>query len=400
MIDEARASLVEWAAKPGWPLFEQSEDSYPERAVDVVLDWCREWEKPHSSPDTLAIFAPSLHRRRQLEAQVVDPDDLQGRGPRYDRWLLEIVHLSLFVDQIWVPDPAEIVARALDHVITPRLAVHDFLADSWEAREALIAIAPLQPLVKAGVVRYYPALTLYETVVSQELFGVHRDFDADELATAWPKGFVAEGLVYAEALDATYTGLAREEFDALRGAARELSERVGLTDAKVVAALPSLRLPYFEKMSPETLVAVRGNESAFEDFRKMLREVLALLPAGAESPQFDGEVRRIEKDALNPAIKKLLDDVRGVATMRECLSSAGIEFAAGALAGVVLTGNPLVTLPAGAISVLSQTVLKLMFKRPKVRPAGSIALSFHTGRAPRTGLLSSIGVRPPRYRTG
>lgn len=80
--------------------------------------------------------------------------------------------------------------------------------------------------------------------------------------------------MYAEALDATYAGLAREEFDALRGAARELSERVGLTDAKVVAALPSLRLPYFEKMRPETLVEVRSNESAFDDFRKILREVL------------------------------------------------------------------------------------------------------------------------------
>lgn len=222
MIDEARASPVECAAdrQPGRRLFELSSDPNAERAVDAVLDWCRKWKRPQSSPDALAIFAPSLHRRRQSEAQIVDPEDLRGRGSHYDRWLLEIVHLSLFVDQIWIPDPAEIVARALDDVIRPRIAVHDFLADPREACEALIAIAPLQPLVEAGVVRYYPALTLYETFVSQELFGVRRDFDAHELATAWPNGFVAEGLVYAEALDATYTGLAREEFDALRGAAR------------------------------------------------------------------------------------------------------------------------------------------------------------------------------------
>lgn len=97
---------------------------------------------------------------------------------------------------------------------------------------------------------------------------------------------------------------------------------------------------------------------------------------------------------MNPAIKKLLDDVRGITTVRECLSSAGIDFAAGALVGVVSTGNLLAALPGGAISVLCKTLVKLIAKRPKVRPAGSIALSFHTGRAPGIGLLSSIGVRP------
>jgi hypothetical protein len=82
VIDEARASLVECAAdmQPGRRLFERSSDPNAERAVDAILDWCRKWKRPQSSPDALAIFAPSLHRRRQSEAQIVDLEDL--RVPR------------------------------------------------------------------------------------------------------------------------------------------------------------------------------------------------------------------------------------------------------------------------------------------------------------------------------
>ena len=103
------------------------------------------------------------------------------------------------------------------------------------------ALEPLEPLVRAGVVSYYPPHELYHTVVSFEMFGEYRDFSEDQLATAWPELFVAEGLQYASVLGASYAAFVRDEFEALKRSAQELGERAGLIDAGVVAALPEMK---------------------------------------------------------------------------------------------------------------------------------------------------------------
>jgi len=400
-MESVRSQLLSlWSElNPADPLHDargKRRDLDAEGVVDTVLNSYREWRPPEKHSERLEIFAPSLHHRVQVRIRQGDPGELDVAMPPYDRWSLEILHLSLYVDRIWIPDPAEIVARALDDVIRPRLAVHDFLADPNEAYHALAALAPLEPLVEAGIVSYYPPLRLYETTVSHEMFGKSRDFSDEELATGWPDLFVEEGLVYTDILGASYAALSRDEFDAMGRCAQELRERAGLLDARVVAALPTLKLPYFDKISPELLVAVRQNESAFDDFRNLLREVARILPGGADSPQFAKEAQRIEQDMLSPAIKKLLDEVRGITVVKDTMAGVGIDFAAGALAGFVLTGTAPLALASGAITAVSKAIVKLVAKRSGTRAAGSVVLAFYTGRTPRHGLLPSLGFS--RYR--
>jgi hypothetical protein len=86
------------------------------------------------------------------------------------------------------------------------LGVHKALiadrAFSFEAAQALVA---LDPLVDAGIVVLYPPLSCYYESVAEDLFGTRRGFTPDEMSNAWPDLYVAEGLHYAKAFQASYT---------------------------------------------------------------------------------------------------------------------------------------------------------------------------------------------------
>lgn len=400
-IDSARSQLIRLTSENDFRsshlrgFYNRSDHRDLELATERLLQCYGKWEPLEANPDEIVIFAPSLHHRVKLQNAPKDETARARIGPsHYNRWLIEILHLSLFVDRIWIPDPSEIVARAIGDALRPSIAVHQFFSDELEAYYAMRALASLDRLVQAGIVLYYPPLHLYETTVARILFGEYRDFRADELAGAWPNLFVTEGMVYADALTASYAALSRPEFGILGQSARELGQRAGLVDARLVAALPNMKLPYFENISPELLVSVRRNEQAFDDFRHLLRTAARALPGGAEVPHFDTEVTRVEQQILSPAIKKLLDEVRGIVRIKDCLSDAGIDFVAGSLAGFVLSGGDmLAAMPSGGVTALTKVLVKLLAKRSHSRLASSVVLAFHSGRMPNAGLLESTHAR-------
>ena len=241
----------------------------------------------------------------------------------------------------------------------------------------------LEPLIQSGAICLYPAIATYRNHVAVPLFGEMRYFTENEMNHAWPDLYVAEGLLYAKAFDASYTALRHDEFQALQRGAEELSRSIGVADHRVLAALPRMTLPFFGEMEVENLVNVRANDETFADFRKLLRELARDLVAGVEDLAFDMEVRRLEKEKVTPGLKKLIQDINGTTSLKARLKDFGTDFTAGALGTLVLKADVKEALLGGTATALAKALGKLLMQRTKVRPAASAVYEFHTGRKPR-----------------
>ena len=93
----------------------------------------------------------------------------------------------------------------------------------------------LEPLIQSGAICLSPAIATYSNHVAVPLFGKMRYFTENEMNHAWPDLYVAEGLVYAKAFDASYTALRYDEFQALQRGAEDLSRSIGVADHRVLA---------------------------------------------------------------------------------------------------------------------------------------------------------------------
>ena len=164
-----------------------------------------------------------------------------------------------------------------------------------------------------------------------------------------------------------------------------------MAEATVVEVLPRLELPYFTALSPKVLARVRRDEAAFEDFRRVLRDVARQLPVDSDGGASDRDVQGIERDVLAPAVAALLDDVSGVRALRKSLSESGIELVAAALVGLFVAPNVLTAVGVAAMTVVAQAMAKLAVDRKEDRPASRAVLAFHTGRVPRVGIGWSPG---------
>ncbi len=364
------------------------------KVADRTIEFYKYWKPPKPLDDSLLdIYAPSLLQsksKRFLRDRYprTEPSSNSALAQAYQKWVDEILHLCLFVDRLWVPDPAEILARDIlgREGIAHKIAIHEpLLLSPQKAYLALSALFQLEPLVDAGTIVYYPPLNVYEREVALPLFGSVRYFTEQELETAWPKTFVAEGLHFAASFGASYAALAREEFRALQEATVEIGKQLGITNARVIAALPRLQLPFFDNANPDLLARVRADEEALEDFRVVLRKFARKLVAGVEDPDFADEVSRIEHEFLQPAIQKLLDDVRGVSVLRDRLSEAGIDIVVGILAGV-LSGDPLAAMATGGLSALARALVKGFIQHDRLPASSRLVYTFHSGRAPEHGI--------------
>ena len=358
----------------------------PVEVAESIVDFYREWQPSRNESGELRVFAPSLHRRREQERLRKDQ---HSPSTPYDACATEILHLALYADQVCIPDPAEILARA---VLGSQwaLANHAFILAGIQALQALKALQVLNPLVETGVVSYYPAQHLYETQVSPEIHeGAIKSFTDDEMKTAWPKAFVNEGIAYARSLESSYAALEPEEFAVLHAAASEIRRVVGKSDESLVAALPDLELPYFSRLNAEILVKVRQDAEAFDDFRGVLRKHLRHLVGLAGSQSFIRDARTLEADELTPAISRLLERARGTTSLRNFLSSDGISFAATAF-GVLAANDINDAIRVGAVSVLAHLVLKLLFATEAAPPSARAVRAFYLGRAPRESLLGTM----------
>jgi hypothetical protein len=407
-----------------------SESAAPKRDVPV---------NPNSARPRIDIFAPTLLRHAPSPDSLSHPIDSIDLVPS---WITGILHLCLYADKLWVPDPTEIVARQIaartDADIVPRferLGVHEPISildgdsiiihkplrdhpvlqtihrvftdtskerahESNTAVRAMYALRALQPLIDSGTIQLYPPIASYMRWVAQPLFGEQRFFTQDELATAWPELYVAEGVLYANKFAACYTALQQDEFDALKNAsenikALDLENKLGVASKRIFACLPRWKLPSFWSLDASVLVKMRENESAFEDFRALIREMTEKLPAGLEDPDFESEARRLETDHVTPTLAKLVEQLNGISALRTHARAAGMDFVAGALAGLVLTGELSPSMLTGTVNVLAKTLLKIFAQREPIRPAASVVYSFQTGN--RMGKFVGVDVPHRAY---
>jgi hypothetical protein len=362
---------------------------YSEEA-ERLLRFYHNWSPySHLNASKLDVFAPALLRLQEKSPSTVASGDISAI---VQNWITGLLHLSLYVDRIWVPDPAELLAQNLLPYET--LGLHDpLLGDPTAALRAAYAMEALQPLVEKGVIALYPAITLYKKSVAMELFGENRFYRLDEVLTSWPDLYIAEGLLYAREFGAHYTALHNQEFEALKLAGEQIAKQIGVLDQRIVASLPRWKLPYFEGLSAEVLVQARANEEAFEDFRKLIREMGSKLVAGLEDVNFDLENQRLERDYLTPTLRNLNAQVKGISTLREHASEAGIDFTAGAIAGLVLTGGIADSFLTGGANVLAKVLVKIFTVRKAPRASAELVYAFHTGRP----MGTSFGMKMPRW---
>lgn len=116
-------------------------------------------------------------------------------------------------------------------------------------------------------------------------------------------------------------------------------------DLRVVSALTSTDLPFLTDVDLATMVKIRSNESAFDDWRATLRNVaraIQSLPAGGD--EFAAEARGALSDALLPAAKELREAVARSAVMKAAAKQQVVNLGLGAatVAGSsAITGSPL-----------------------------------------------------------
>jgi hypothetical protein len=299
-------------------------------------------------------------------------------------WAREVLHICLYADRLWIADPLEILADDRIYNVQRRteIAVHQpLIQDPGRGlRLAGLLNYELSPLIESGTVVLYPAIQIYRRAVPEPLFGGVRSFTKDELISAWPNLYVTEGLECASFLNASYTALHRDEFEALRKSGEDVSRALGVADCRVLATLSRAKLPFFQALDAATLVKMRSEEAAFADFRTFLREMSGTLVAGLDDPRFEHEVVELESTRMTPALETLTRQIAGMTSLKSRLSEATIDFAAGALADIAIKGQVSEALLTGTMTALSKALVKLIVSREKARPAASVVYQFHTGR--------------------
>ncbi|WP_263353368.1 hypothetical protein [Acidicapsa acidisoli] len=360
--------------------------------AEILVEQYKDWvPAPRSSHQSVHVFAPSLLSMRAGPSASMRTSEVETPHEVIDRWISGILHLSLYVDRVWVADPVEILAwQALTAEMQFTLTIHrPIIANKIQLLHALKAFEELKPLMDAKIVCLYPAMTCYQGRTAAELFGEVRSFTRTEMDNAWPELYIAEGLSYARIFDASYTALFGDEYTALTHAASKLDSALGLVDRKVLATLPQIKLPSFRFLDAANLMSVRSNEASFNDFRKFMREITAKLAGGLEDPAFFDEVRTFEKDELQPALENLRKDLLGTNILKERLTDVGMDFSAGAFAGISVTGNVLAGILAGTASALTKALVKTIVKSVPVRSASSVVFKFETGKTVFPGLKGS-----------
>lgn len=349
------------------------------------------WKAPtRIRENSIEIFAPSLlwpassperFRSGNRESEEEQLERIRG-------WINGILHLSLYVDRLWIPDPAEIFAydMATDDD-RPSLMVHmPLMRNPLLAAYATLELARLAPLFASGALIRYPPLLTYHRSVSKQLFGQQRFFTSAEIENAWPDLYVSEGLLFADALDAAYAALHSQEHSAIVRAATDMSKLVGVGHMQVISALPHLQLPSFSGLDPGQLASVRKDGAAFDDFRLLLRQWTSAIPTGIDDAGFREDVSKFESDVLSPALLQLTSSIRNSTSLRKHLSDAGIDFSVAAFVGFTMTSNITNAAAAGAVGALAKVLLKLFTDRDHVRPAARVAYAF-TSQNPLFGSL-------------
>jgi hypothetical protein len=163
VLQQQRFAPTDWHRNSGEP-----------EAFDLLKAY-RTWKQPPKArSDALEAFAPALMSLGQ-RAWAYDPSQPAAGTTQIWEWERGILHLCLYADRIWVPDPLELLARDLTHE-GMSIAVHQVYAENVElAMQIAQALdQDLSELVNAGVIALYPPISIYRESVAAGLFGTVR----------------------------------------------------------------------------------------------------------------------------------------------------------------------------------------------------------------------------------
>ncbi len=350
-----------------WPRLSKTRSKLQDLTTSVEQHY-RRWLPPQHRSDELVMYPPGLLREPSITA-----------ANRYTRMVDRVLQLSLYTDKLYVPDLLELFARRSRRSTQPgrqprvrnteRVHVvihytHGLNASDQEhgdaCRTALIAFQRLEPLIDAGIVVLYPPVSLFERFIERPLFGGGDAVPEKDIAYGWPELFVREGTMFSLVFNASYVALGSQEYQALRIMYQRGLSELGASDIRVVTSLARMRLPFLSDGDGSKIVQARSDGSAFDDFRRMLREYTRSIPGDVRDAQFGRDVQEVAESMIRDFQQLAQPGMRK--STRESVVELGIGAAIGYLAGGWMKVLP------DVVKTMGKLGLKLR-DREEARPA-------------------------------
>ncbi|NKC01887.1 MAG: hypothetical protein GKR90_25770 [Pseudomonadales bacterium] len=340
-----------------------------------------------SAENVLSVFAPALMRFNQ---PGVD-DSRRSRAQALEAvaaWESALLHLVLYADEVWIPDLDRLARDVVSDLLMPRgetritRSLHSPIEEvsrQW-AGPFMQLRDRLSPLIEKNIIRTYSPNLVYLRV-AEELFGEYRGFTDQEMATAWPELFVCEGILTAKQLGVPYTAVTPDEFKTIDQSMDEIQQMLKI-DQRVLAGVTSLTLPGFD-LAPSSLASARLDEEAFADFRLIVRSAFQSILEDLASDQFPSDVRRIERDVLNPALAALSTSLSRRKVIRDHTKEGAIDFSVGAFIGLIGVGDISAAAAAGVSNVALRAILTRLGMDDSARPASRFVYKMRLPNTPK-----------------
>ncbi len=201
--------------------------------------------------------------------------------------------------------------------------------------------------------------------------------DAARVIAQNPSFYLNKTLAFAEATGSRYTPPAATDLALyerrLERVGEELSRKANL-DLRVAAALSRSQLPFIRDMSSRTLVEIRQQDEAFDDWRAELRTAVRQIETAPASEDFADEAKEVFSDCIAPRAAEVRRALDRSAVLRSSSRDATLSLVTGvavagtaALAGV----SPPIAAATAGTSAIARWALGALFPP---RQAGARAI--------------------------
>jgi len=168
-----------------------------------------------------------------------------------------------------------------------------------------------------------------------------------------PSYFLSKTLAIAETTSSRYVPPAAIDAALLEYRIRRLGEELRPRDIElqVVASLTAADLPFLGSLEPDTIVAIRRDEAAFDAWRAGLRTTVRAIESNpSQGDAFATEAREVVGDSLIPRAREVKRVVARSTAMKAATKEQTVIFAIGAAAVVgagIVAGTPVAPSLAG-----------------------------------------------------
>ena len=156
-----------------------------------------------------------------------------------------------------------------------------------------------------------------------------------------PAYFYNKTIAIAASVNAKYIPPETADAALLRLKLNNLQKKLSDSDIelKIAPGLVSAELPFFSDLDAETLVSIRNNERAFEDWRRELRTIFRNVHLSTSDYHFEMEASQVISDALVPVAHQVEDAMSSSSYLRR------------------VAGENLLAMTAGVVGVLGAQYL-------------------------------------------